>query len=94
MRAIRVLPRAKGHLSSARKWYEDQEPGLGERFLQAVSERLAMIADHPEAFPLYGGRTRRAPVAVFPYLVFYLVRERTIDVIAVLHEKRKPRRWR
>jgi len=39
------------------------------------------------------GRVRRARLQRFPYAVFYVIREDSIDVLAVYHARRRPRRF-
>jgi plasmid stabilization system protein ParE len=47
-----IRPRAERDIQSAYDWYESQEPGLGERFLQAVRKRLEAIREFPESCPI------------------------------------------
>ena len=47
-----VRPRAERDIQSAYDWYESQEPGLGERFLEAVQKRLEAIHRMPRACPM------------------------------------------
>ena len=47
-----VRPRAERDIQSAHDWYESQEPGLGERFLEAVQKRLEAIHKMPRACPV------------------------------------------
>ena len=49
-RQFHFHPLAKDEYKSAYAWYEDQQPGLGERFGKAIRQKLQQIAGHPEAF--------------------------------------------
>jgi toxin ParE1/3/4 len=51
------------------------------------------IRRHPEAFAVAHGRVQRARLRRFPYSVFYTIREDFIDVLAVYHARRRPRRF-
>jgi plasmid stabilization system protein ParE len=88
-----VRPRAERDIQSAHDWYESQEPGLGERFLEAVQKRLEAIRDFPESCPIIYRDVRRAVVSRFPYLVFYVVQPTRVTVLAVLHHSRSPATW-
>ncbi len=91
--ALRVRRRAERDLAEAYGWYEARAEGLGEPFLRAVGRCFARIATHPEAFPEVADRVRRARLRRFPYGVYYVVREDAIDVLAVYHSRRRPRRF-
>jgi plasmid stabilization system protein ParE len=67
--------------------------GLGEGFLRAVEACFARITRHPEAHAVAHGRVRRARLHRFPYSVYYVIREDFIDVLAVYHGRRRPRRF-
>jgi plasmid stabilization system protein ParE len=90
---LRVRRRAERDLDEAYAWYEARSEGLGEAFLRAVGACFARISSHPEAAPEVAHRVRRARLRRFPYGVYYVVREDAIDVLAVYHSRRRPRRF-
>ena len=90
---VRVRRRAELDADDAYGWYESRAEGLGEAFLRAVDACLARIARHPEAYAVPHDRVRRARLHRFPYGVYYTVREDFIDVLAVYHGRRRPRRF-
>ena len=90
---LRVRRRAELDLDEAYDWYELRAVGLGESFLQSAEACLARIQRHSEAYALAHGRVRRARLHRFPYSVFYVIRENSIDVLAVYHGRRRPRRF-
>lgn len=85
--------RAQNDLRSAFEWYERQRAGLGDSFLLAVQERLESIAAFPDANRVVYRQIRRAVVARFPYLIFYVAQAERVDVLAVLHHARNPADW-
>jgi plasmid stabilization system protein ParE len=86
-------PRAAEEARAARRWYEEQKPGLGARFADALDETLQRIVSSPSAFPLVHGEIRRAVVRQFPYGVYFRAHAHDLVVIAVMHGRRHPRRW-
>jgi plasmid stabilization system protein ParE len=86
-------PEADDEARSARRWYEKQHPGLGDRFADAIDEVVERIATNPLAFPAIYGEARRAVVRRFPYGVYFRLFAGDIIVIAVMHGRRHPRRW-
>ena len=57
---------AEEHLRSAIRWYNDQEPRLGERFRRAVQEREELLKVFPQQGITYEGTIRRVKVRSFP----------------------------
>ncbi len=87
------LPEADAELKSARAWYDNKRPELGDRFAVAVDETVEAIAEHPLRFLVAHRGRRRAGVRRFPYGIFFEVQEHRIVVIACFHGKRNPKRW-
>lgn len=97
-RAIRFEAEASQELADAATWYEQQRPGLSDRFLGAVETSVARLGAWPEAAPLVAGladdsRVRAAPVRRFPYRLVYLVHDDVVRGLAVAHNRREPRYW-
>jgi hypothetical protein len=55
-------PQADQEVQSARQWYEEQRPGLGIDFANAIGEVVERISSNPLAFPIAHSETRRAVV--------------------------------
>ena len=87
-------PAAAEEFIGAVEWYEQQRPGLGGEFAAACHSALALIGAQPHAFRLVHAEVRRVMLRRFPYAIFYRSREAELLVIAVMHERRDPRRWR
>jgi plasmid stabilization system protein ParE len=73
--------------------YEAQSPGLGEKFLGAVTRGFEAIGRYPQMFAAVHGEVRRAILSDFPYAVFYRVEARRVIVLAVVHTARDPKLW-
>jgi len=58
-----------------------------------VDACFARIERLPEAHVAAHGRVRCARLRRFPYGVYYTIREDFIDVLAVYHGRRRPRRF-
>ena len=91
---IEFHPAAMEELEEATRYYESQQPMLGERFLSAVEELLVHIANFPAMFPTVEGNIRQCKVSRFPYAIVYREQINFIQVIAVPHLRRKPRYWK
>lgn len=55
---------------------------------------IRKLADQPYRHKLGYRDTRRVRLRRFPYVVIYAVREDTVVVLGVLHERRHPRIFR
>jgi plasmid stabilization system protein ParE len=94
VKRVVLRPAAAADIEDAYRWYESQEPSLGDEFLAALDAIRDQIVDHPEAFPVLHRNTRRALIPRrFPYGVFYRSDGDTIIIVACMHAKRDPRRW-
>ncbi|HWZ74100.1 MAG TPA: type II toxin-antitoxin system RelE/ParE family toxin [Casimicrobiaceae bacterium] len=85
---------AAAEVEEAFSWYEQQRPGLGEEFLDVVDEALREIAAYPLRQAVLFRDMRRLLLKRFPYAVFYRVYPGTIAVVACMHARRNPLRWK
>lgn len=74
-------------------WYESQRLGLGEDFLLILEESYAKITRTPKLYQDIYRTVRRKLVSRFPYGIYFVIREDTIIVLAILHTKREPNIW-
>jgi plasmid stabilization system protein ParE len=93
-RSLIVRPEAEQDLTEGRDWYDGQRNGLGDEFLTAVDEVFARIRQSPELYAAGYKGVRRAGLNAFPYVVYYRIVGEAVEVIAVQHGGRHPRRWR
>ena len=95
MKRVVVRRAAAADIEDAYEWYESQRPGLGEESLAALKSTQSRVLEQPEAYPVLHRGTRRALIPQrFPYGLFYRVHGDTIVVVACMHARRDPRRWR
>ena len=78
----------------AREWYDGQRPGLGEDFVRSLEQVIDLVSELPEAFPEIAVGLRRALLGRFPYALYYRLDRDVIEVIACLHTRMSPSRWR
>jgi plasmid stabilization system protein ParE len=93
-RTLVVRPEAEADLSEAYKWYERQRPGLGDDFLLRIEAALASIQHDPLTYACLYRDVRRKLIRRFPFGLFYIVTDSRIVILAVMHVKRHPKRWR
>lgn len=75
-------------------WYEKEQVGLGDRFLEHFEEATENLVENPLNFPVVFGDKRRQVFKVFPFCNYFIIKGNTIRLIAVVHGKRHPRTWK
>lgn len=86
-------------LDDAIDWYEAQRPGLGVVFLREVARAFEVIAEYPQMWPVWPGRSsrprvRRFVLQRFPYSIAYIAQRQRVLILAVAHGRRRPGYWR
>jgi len=61
---------AGADIEAARRWYEQQRPGLGNEFLDEITRAIRLLEEHPERRPFYYLGFRRILTRRFPYKLF------------------------
>ena len=98
MKSVSFSAEALAEIRSARAWYEGRSPEAAARFLDAIEEAVERIGGMPGSFvrvqlPRSDAELRRARLRRFPYSLVFLERRRSIAVIAIAHDKRRPLYW-
>jgi plasmid stabilization system protein ParE len=86
-------PDVKGEVDEAYRWYEQQRPGLGDDFLEALDEVFARLEHAAEAHQVIYRDVRQARPRRFPYGVYYRVHPDRVEIIAVQHSRRHHSHW-
>ena len=96
MTPVRFRPAAARELCRAEEHYAATYPGREARFLDAVGNLVARIAENPETFPAATDVTgvRWAKVPRFPYRIVFMVHDGAVFVLAVAHARRRPAYWK
>lgn len=89
-----VRPEAELDIESSALWYEGQQSGLGNRFLNGLREVLDRVVASPHQFPQVKTGVRRALLLHFPYGIYFVAETDRVVVLAVLHLHRHPDTWR
>ena len=92
---VEMSPKAEKELYKAWTWYEEEQPGLGDRFQMEFFRKIGLIQNNPLHYPLKKG-LREAITDTFPYLLVYKVseRQRMILIVSVFHTSRHPKKKR
>ncbi|HNE18171.1 MAG TPA: type II toxin-antitoxin system RelE/ParE family toxin [Turneriella sp.] len=78
-------------LEQAYQWYESHRAQLGLEFLNDFDERLNLIAVNPYIGAEVYRQTRKFVMTRFPYIIYYLLTDDHVKVVACLHGGLDPR---
>lgn len=91
---LEVHPEVYDELEKARLWYDEHAPGLRKEFLDEIARAVSTIQKAPDAWPVYSNNVRRFLVHRFPFAILYRYSDSTIQIIAAMHQRRKPDYWK
>lgn len=84
-RSIELTSEATRDIEAAVDWYDARAPRLGDEFLKRLDIILGNIQSQPLMYPELESNVRRGLLKQFPFAVYYVPREATVRVFAVLH---------
>jgi len=93
VRLARFLKPAEGEVEEAVTYFDQQRPGLGDRFEQDLRATVDFVLEHPLSGESLNQRVRKCGFRTFRYNLIYLIDELEIIVVAVAHHRRRPGYW-
>lgn len=95
-RRLIVRPEAEADITDAVVWYDSREPGLGLELLSELDSAIARALKNPRVFPVLRRNpvVRRVLTRRFRYRIFFIDREDSLVVFAILHAARHDRIWK
>jgi len=94
VKRITYLSVAEVELTQAAEYYDEQQPGLGKDFLDAVRFSESAIQRNPELWAYYEKPIRSYRVQPFSYRLLYRELPDKIQIVAVMHTSRHPDYWK
>lgn len=92
---IIISPEAEEELMLSKEFYERKREGLGKEFVNEVDSTIIRITDNPEQFPKTKRKSvRKANINRFPFGVYFAVKDILINILAVFHNSRNPKKLR
>jgi len=71
-----------------RSWYEEQQPGVGEKFLSALESAKSKLLSNPLAFGVWKKNIRRIVLIPFAYKMYFKVYGEKVIIFLIAHERR------
>ncbi|TAL59842.1 MAG: type II toxin-antitoxin system RelE/ParE family toxin [Bacteroidetes bacterium] len=91
---IVVEKRALFDIQCAIDYYDQQQIGLGKKFLSEIEKHFSSINRNP-FYQIRYNRVRCLPVIKFPFMIHFLLdeKEKTAYIISVFHTSQNPDKW-
>ena len=83
-------PLVKADVAEALHYYRQIAPRLADEFRNELRQIILRASENPGRFHPTGNGFRRANLPRFPYHVLYEVRDESLRVMLVRHNKRHP----
>lgn len=93
-RILKVSIKAQNEIQEAYNWYDEQQEGLGQEFIESITEFCYSLLDFPEKYRKVEGKTHLAVLPRFPYCIYFDVLPDQVRIVAVVHGKRHPSVWK
>ncbi len=90
---LRLLKPALDELREAYDYYESQRTGLGAEFAREIGSTIERIIDDPQAWSRVDDHIRRCRTHRFQYGVLYRVESDELQIVAIMHLRRRPGYW-
>jgi plasmid stabilization system protein ParE len=91
---IHFHPDALKEVEIAQAWYSDRSIIAAYAFVSELTHAISQVKQAPGMWPKFTNDTRRYVFPRFPfYLVYRMQPDNLIEVIAVMHQKKKPGYW-
>lgn len=87
---VRIARSAETDLLEAYVFYEEQQVGIGEYFLDSLFSDIDALALYAGIHPKPDGRLHRTLAKRFPFAIYYDVRNDIATVVAVLDCRQNP----
>jgi len=90
---MKILLQSTAKLDLKRGWisYEDQEPGLGDRFQESIFDDLRSLQTLAGIHLQVHGYHRML-CKVFPFAIYYLIKDDQVIVRAIWDGRKNPRK--
>ena len=86
-------PDALAEADAATGFYRDKRRGLAQWFLDNLEEALHRVEQHPHIYRELEPGIRKCRIQSFPYALIFRDGS-TIEIVAVMHIRRKPGYWK
>ena len=88
MTSVVIDPQAILDIEEAARWYENQLYGLGVDFVLEADFAINRVQKNPLLYAQSYRTVRRVLFRRFPYAMYFVIHDKEIIIVAVLHQVR------
>jgi len=89
----RFLEPAQAEVDEAARYFDEQRPGLGDRFEHDLQDAVAFVTERPLSGKRLTENIRQVGLRTFRYNVIYAIDGEELIIVAVAHHRRRPGYW-
>ena len=90
---IAFLPEAEDEFCEAFLWYSERSPLAADAFRDEFFQAIDGLSETAGDWPKDEAGTHRYHLKHFPYTVMYEMAGTHVTVMAIAHQRRRPRYW-
>ena len=90
---LSVRQEAEADVLEAFNYYESCRENLGSDLMLCIEESFARISKNRFQYKPIHKNVHRALVRRFPYGIYYVIIEKDVSVIGVVHARKNPASW-
>ncbi|HYW78635.1 MAG TPA: type II toxin-antitoxin system RelE/ParE family toxin [Thermoguttaceae bacterium] len=87
-------PEAIAELQDSLDWYMERSVAAARGLVRAVDAAIDKVSKDPQRFPKVDRRHQACNLEGYPFQIVYRHEGEKIQVIAIVHAKRRPGYWR
>ena len=91
--SIELSEEAEIDFDKSYEYYSEDSPKVADAFFKRVNLSLENIKQNPFSYPEVYKEIRKYVVKKFPFVIYYLIEDYSIKVIALFHTSRNPEIW-
>jgi hypothetical protein len=94
LKPYRFLEEADAEFQEDIRYYDEQVPGLGDKFMVDVENVITDIRRYPHSGAPVSRNLRKRVLRIFKHNVLYIATPEEIIVVAIAPHKQRPGYWR
>jgi plasmid stabilization system protein ParE len=93
LKPLKYHPAARQEIKAAHAWYRRKSVPAADGFLEELIPAIDRVQEQPTLYPPHLFGTQRAVLDRYPFSVVYRELLKEIQIVAVVHAKRRPGYW-
>ena len=90
---IEFFHKAEDEFDETLSYYKQQKEGLEQDFHDDYLVLEKRLKDSPEQFPIIAENVRKANFSKFPFSIIFVIKQVSVFILAIFHQKRNPKAW-